>query len=181
DDRLAAVEHRLDEVAGHAGEGEKLLHVHADQRTDDIVDIAAGAEIAAVGQEHHRIDVAGIDEIAERVAKLGIAFEGQRVLALRPVEPDGGDAIFDLPEKMLRLQICHGGGGHSCPSQLLRKAVSMPLRRRASSSPTWPSSSLIQLSWAVAMRANVLVPASVSRTIEVRRSPLRRARVTSPS
>ena len=29
DDRLAAIEHRLDEIAGHAGEGEQLLHVHA--------------------------------------------------------------------------------------------------------------------------------------------------------
>ena len=53
-DRLAAAEHRLDEVAGHAGEGEQALHVAADQRADDVVHVAAGAEVAAVRAEDDR-------------------------------------------------------------------------------------------------------------------------------
>ena len=68
DDRLAAMEHGLDQVAGHARESEQLLCVHGDQRADDLVHVAAGAEIAAVGQEHHGVDVVGISELAKRVA-----------------------------------------------------------------------------------------------------------------
>ena len=59
DDRLAAVEHRLDEVAGHPGEGEQALHVAVDERADDVVDVAAGAEVAAVGAEDDDVDVVG--------------------------------------------------------------------------------------------------------------------------
>ena len=40
-DRLAAADHRLDQVAGHPGEGQKILHVHADQRADDVMHIPA--------------------------------------------------------------------------------------------------------------------------------------------
>ena len=60
DDRLAAGEHRLDEVAGHPGEGEQALHVAADQRADDVVHVAAGAEVAAVRAEDDDVDVVGV-------------------------------------------------------------------------------------------------------------------------
>ena len=63
DDRLAAVQHRLDEIARHAREGEQLLHVHGDQRADDVVHIAARAEIAAIGQEHDRMHVVLVDQL----------------------------------------------------------------------------------------------------------------------
>ncbi len=82
-DRLAAMEHRLDQIAGHARERQQLLHVHGDQRADDLVHIAAGAEIAAVGQEHDGVDIVGVGQGAEGVAQLGIGLEGQRILALR--------------------------------------------------------------------------------------------------
>src|SRR5690606_798039 len=129
--------------------------------------------------EDEGVDVVGIGERAERVAKLRVAFEGQRVLALGPVELDHGDAALRAPEEMLRLQAGHAG--QCSPSQLLRKARSMPDSRRASSSPTEPRSSAIHPSCARAMRSNAAMPCSVSRTIEARRSPSRLARTTRPS
>ncbi len=48
DDGLSARNHGLDEIARHAREGEQALHVHLDERADDVVHVAAGTEIAAV-------------------------------------------------------------------------------------------------------------------------------------
>ena len=48
------------------------LHLH--QRTDDIVHIAAGAEIAPCSGEHDALDALGIDEVAKGVAQLGVQF-----------------------------------------------------------------------------------------------------------
>ena len=47
DDRLRAGAHRPDQVAGHPGEAEQAVAVHLGQRADDLVDVAARAEIAA--------------------------------------------------------------------------------------------------------------------------------------
>ena len=69
DDRLAAMEHGLDQIAGHAREGEQLLCVHGDQRADDLVHVAAGAEIAAVGQEHDGVDVVRIEQASRNVSR----------------------------------------------------------------------------------------------------------------
>ena len=41
DDRLRTGAHRLDEIAGHAREGEQPLHVARQQRADDVVHVAA--------------------------------------------------------------------------------------------------------------------------------------------
>jgi hypothetical protein len=70
------------------------------QRPDDLVDVAARAEIAAGAGDHHRLHLAGISERPERVAKLGIAFEGQRVLPLRPVERDRRHAVGEIPAEV---------------------------------------------------------------------------------
>ena len=43
-----------------------------DQRADDFVHVAAGAEVAARAGDHHALDRVRIDEVAERVAQLGI-------------------------------------------------------------------------------------------------------------
>jgi len=48
DDRLAAGDHRLDQIAGHPGECQQVLRRLADQGADDVMHIAAGTEIAAV-------------------------------------------------------------------------------------------------------------------------------------
>ena len=133
DDRLRAGAHRLDQVAGHARECEQARHVavalHLDQWPDDLVHVAARAEIAARAGDHHGLDVIGVGEVAERVAQLGVGFERQRVLSLRPVERDGRDLAVKLPEKMARLR---------------RSVKSMPCgRNRCAVSSTVPVPSLV--------------------------------------
>ena len=63
-DRLRTGAHLLDQLAGHAREGEQARHVvlalHLDQRTDDLVHVAAGAEIAAGAGDHDVLDAVGI-------------------------------------------------------------------------------------------------------------------------
>ena len=39
--------HRLDEFAGHAGEGSEVAGVHPRERADDLEHVAAGGKIAA--------------------------------------------------------------------------------------------------------------------------------------
>src|SRR5690606_36776893 len=55
-------------------------------------------------------DIGRIGKVAEEVAQLRVAFEGQRVLTFRPVEADGRHpaVIADLPEEMLGLVILEG-------------------------------------------------------------------------
>ena len=86
--------------------------VHLRQRPDDLVHVAAGGEVAARAGEYDGFDVVGVDEVAEEVAELGVALERQRVLLLRPVERDGGDAVLEVPEDMLRGERAgiHAGG-----------------------------------------------------------------------
>ena len=72
DDRLRAVPHRLHEIARHPGEGEELRHRHPRQRADDLVDVAARAEVAARPAQHDRLDVARVDERAKEVAQLRV-------------------------------------------------------------------------------------------------------------
>ena len=128
-DRLAATDHRLDQIAGHAGEGEQVLHVHLHQRTDDVMDIAARAEIAAIGGEDDDIDIAGVDQSAEHVAQFGITVEGQRILAIGPVKTDSGDAVLHVPKEVLRLEA--GEFGHDSS---LRIRLRMPVSVSMSSS-----------------------------------------------
>ena len=65
DDRLRTGAHRLDEIAGHAREGEQPLHVARQQRADDVVHVAARREVAAVRRDDDRLDVVGGGERAE--------------------------------------------------------------------------------------------------------------------
>ncbi len=89
DDRLRARAHRLDQVAGHSREGEQPGIVASSCRgADDVVHVAAGAEIAAGAGDDDRLDVVAYDESAEEVAQLRVRVEGQRILALGPVERD---------------------------------------------------------------------------------------------
>ena len=48
------------------------LHVRVEQRADDVVHVAARAEIAAVGGDHDRLHVVGVGQRAEGVAQLGV-------------------------------------------------------------------------------------------------------------
>ena len=47
DDRLRAGTHGLDQITGHAREGQQAGHIKLGERADDLVDVAAGAEIFA--------------------------------------------------------------------------------------------------------------------------------------
>jgi len=71
--------HFLDQLAGHAREGEQARHVvlahHLDQRADDLMHVAAGAEIAASAGDHDVLDLVGVLQVAEEIAQLGIGFE----------------------------------------------------------------------------------------------------------
>ena len=99
DDRLRTGAHLLDQLTRHAREGEQARHVvlalHLDQRTDDLVHVAAGAEIAAGADDHDVLDTVGILQVAERVAQLGIGFQRQRILPFRPVQGDGRHLAVD--------------------------------------------------------------------------------------
>jgi hypothetical protein len=88
---------------GHAGEGEQARHVELGQRSDDVVHVAAGAEIAALAAQHHGLDVVGIGQIAEQVAQFGVGLEGQRVLAFGTVEADQRHAAFHAIAEVARL------------------------------------------------------------------------------
>ena len=50
------------------------------QRADDLVHVAAGAEVAAGAGDDDGLDVARVDEAAKQVAQLGIRLERQRIL-----------------------------------------------------------------------------------------------------
>ena len=55
--------------------------------------------------DHDGLDVLGIDQVAERVAQLGVGFERERILALGPVERDRRDLAVELPEEVLRPEV----------------------------------------------------------------------------
>src|SRR5690606_20817068 len=179
DDRLRAGAHRLHQIAGHAREGEQSLHVAPEQRADDIVHVTAGAEIAGIGAEHHRLDVGGIRQPAESVAQLGVGVEGDRVLALRPVKGDHGHVAVHAPVEMLRLEVFHD----RTPPLLMR--AGRPSRCRMMTSASSPSISArissIQSWCALAIAANRALPFGVSRTMMARRSSADGTRATSPS
>jgi len=114
DDWLRAGAHLLDQVSGHAGEVHQARHVHFDQRTDDVVNVAAGAKVASFPGKDDRAHVVDVLQLVEGVSQLGVALEGERILALRPVEGDGGDTIGNLPLEVLRAPLGGFQLVHAC-------------------------------------------------------------------
>ena len=55
---------------------EQLGHVHLHQRPDDLVHVAAAAEVAALAGEDDGLDVGGVAHLAEQVAQLAVGIEG---------------------------------------------------------------------------------------------------------
>ena len=94
------MEHRLDEVAGHARELQESGHIALDQRPDDVVHVAARGEVAAGAADHEGFDVLVFCRFMEEIAELGITVESQRIFALRPVQRDRRDALVDAEEKV---------------------------------------------------------------------------------
>ena len=95
DDRERAVAHRLHDGAAHARELEQLAGGHPLQLADDLLDVAAGAEAAALAGEDEHARVAAVRQLGEQVAQVGVDVEGQRVELVRPGEGDGRDAVVD--------------------------------------------------------------------------------------
>ena len=89
--RPAAVADGEDEVAGEAGELEQPRGIAREQRADDVLDVAAGAEGAAGAGDDDGADAGLGVERAEGVAELGVDLEGERVEPLGAVEGDGRD------------------------------------------------------------------------------------------
>ena len=103
DDRLRAAAHRPHQVAGHPGEVEQARRASI---------LVSGPMISWTSPPEQKLPPAPVSttaftsrrvvQRAEGVAKLGIAFEGQRVLALGPVERDRRDPVREVPQEMLR-------------------------------------------------------------------------------
>ena len=177
DDGLRTAAHGLDQIARHAGELQQLGHAHLRQRADDVVHVAAGAEVATLARQHHHLHVGGVAQAVEQVAQLGVAVEGERVLAFRAVERDGGHAGGVAgPAEMLRLVArtraelrAHGVGAAdvvlhtvSCCSCLTLPSKVWSWRASASDRP-WKACT-IQVSCASAMALNWRRPLAVRRT-----------------
>src|SRR5690606_39118307 len=125
------------------------------QGTDDVVHVAAGAEVAFRAGDDHALHLVHVRKGAERVAQFRVGFEGQRVLALGAIERDGGDAVGELPTEMLRGE-CSGIHSSLLPCSFVFSVSCSSASRFASwrifSRDTPEKSSWIQRSWHSAMR-----------------------------
>ena len=108
--RLRAGPHRLDEIAGHTGEGDQALGIHLHQRADDLEHIAAGGEIAASAGHHDHLDLIIGCACAEEIRELAIAFEGQRIFPLGTVERHGCYAVGHDQQEVVGRIICQWNG-----------------------------------------------------------------------
>ena len=149
------------------------------QRADDVVHVSAGGEVAAVRGDDDGLDVVVCGERTERVAKLGIGVERQRVLPLGPGERDDGDAPSTRQLKCVWLETV-SGRSHSRAllpkSRAYRASRSVPgsARGEACEDLVHPAS------WASAMRRSGAGPWVSSRTKVARRSLALAMRTTRP-
>ena len=70
DDRLRAVAHAADQVAGHAGELQHLGHRHLGQWPDDFMHVTTTAKVAASAGDDDHFHVAGELQRVEQIAQL---------------------------------------------------------------------------------------------------------------
>ncbi len=95
DHRQRALAQGLHHRAGHPGELEQLRGRHLLQLADDLLDVAAGAEPAALPGEHDHLRVAAVRQLGQEVAQVGVDVEGERVQLVRPGERDRRDPVVD--------------------------------------------------------------------------------------
>jgi hypothetical protein len=108
DQYLRTGAHRAHEISRHAGEIEQLRRGHPRERSDDLVDVAAGAKISPRAREHHRTHVARVDQRAKQIAQLRVGLEGEGILAFGPIELNEADAVCHAPLKVHGLVIGKG-------------------------------------------------------------------------
>jgi len=136
DDRLRHIAHRAHDVARHARELEQPTHVHLGERTDDLVHVAAGAEVAAGAGEHHCLDLGHVGELAKEIAHLGVRLEGQRILALGAVQRKRCHLAVDLETEVLGFQVLRGNLVHRARAPFV---VNQPtMLRPPLTLMTWP-------------------------------------------
>ena len=92
------------------------LVAHGDERADDLVHVAAGAEVPAGAGEHDRAHVGHRRQRTKRLGELGVGVERQRILALGPVERDRRHARVDVPAEVPRPEVSAGGHHITSPA-----------------------------------------------------------------
>ena len=183
DDRLRAGAHRLDQVAGHAREGEQARHVHLGQRADDLVHVAARAEIAAGAGDHH-----GLDVVARRPARGTCRAARHRFRRSAGSSAPAGSSVTvatppsNCPAEMRRLERLRIDGHWPVLSRCARlrspkRVIETFARRRHPCRRAGRRSSRDGRRRGRRTRRG---PSAVSRTIEVRRSPGAVARSDQP-
>jgi hypothetical protein len=80
------------------------VRLHRNEWTDDLEHIAARTEITACSGDNNGLHLFFLLECLKKIGELAIAFEGERIFSIGPVERDGRDAIFHLETKMARLE-----------------------------------------------------------------------------
>lgn len=92
DHREGALPYGPHDLPGHPVEVDQLGGVHGEGGADDLVDIAAGAEAAALSGQHQRPYGSLPGQLGEQVAQVGVGAEGEGVEFLGTGEGDGGHA-----------------------------------------------------------------------------------------
>src|SRR5437773_447384 len=82
--RATELSNALDEGACHAGELEQAAGVLGEELGDDPLDVAAGAEAAALAGDQHSAALRAVLEGAERRRELTVDLEGEGVEAVGP-------------------------------------------------------------------------------------------------
>ena len=194
DDRLRADAHRLDQVAGHAREHQQLGRLQPHQRADDLVHVAARAEVVAGAGEDDDLDVVGVAAARSNRSRSS-AYESKVSGFLRSgrLSVIAGDAVVRRPGEVLRavagerlavaggerrvdagmsslMSACLGGVVRSCTRWTRsRPSCACSCCTAAASSPA--KSSRIQPSCSRAIASKWRRPFGVRRTIQARRSP----------
>src|SRR6185437_8418022 len=190
DDWLRTVAHRAHERAGHPCEAEQSVQVtifaQLDQRSDDVVNVTAGREVAARARDDDGLHVVHLLQRAKRGNQLAIAFECQCVLPIGAVERNGRDTIVEAPPEVLRREVCtvHILGHCPVPTAICADCLSLPsklynCRRSASVSPE--NMSPTHIAWSGVIAPSAALPAGVRDMICVRRSGGDTVRETRPS
>ena len=74
---------------------------HRLELADDLLDVAARAEPAALAGEDEDADVAAVRQLAEQVAEIGVDVERERVQLVRARERDRRDAVVEREVEVL--------------------------------------------------------------------------------
>src|SRR5262249_40120427 len=149
----------LHQVAGHAGELEEPRRHHLRQRADDLVHVAARAEIPACAGDDDGFYF--LWRAAEEVAQFRIRLGRERLLALGPVERDDANLPIAFPQEVL-----HALPSTACLFRLASSLSSPSCSRRGRPE----SSSTTHSSCARAISPKVFLPEEVRRIRHARLS-----------